>query len=173
MVIAGSTVSYWVFGRTLNQKLVEKLGQLIPWIMGVYLFTKIGELFVANELKLLFTSGKYSVLFLMELIIGVILPIVLFSIRKIRESRLGSLLSASCLIVGISFNRFNASWWGMKPIEGYKYFPTIAEVLILAGVLSAVILVFTLISHYFPIFEETEKREDGISVGEITSSNIE
>ncbi len=173
MVIAGSTVSYWVFGRTLNQKLVEKLGRLIPWIMGVYLVTKIGELFVANEQYLLFTSGKYSILFLLELIIGVILPIILFSIRKIRESRLGSLLSASCLIIGISFNRFNASWWGMKPIEGYKYIPTIAEVLILAGVLSAVILVFTLVSRYFPIFEETEKRKGVISAGEVSASSIE
>ncbi len=173
MVIAGSTVSYWVFGRTLNQKLVEKLGRLIPWIMGIYLVTKIGELFVANEQYLLFTSGKYSILFLLELIIGVILPIILFSIRKIRESRLGSLLSASCLIIGISFNRFNASWWGMKPIEGYKYIPTIAEVLILAGVLSAVILVFTLVSRYFPIFEETEKRKGVISAGEVSASSIE
>lgn len=158
MVIAGSTVSYWVFGRTLNQKLVEKLGRFIPWIMGVYLAAKIGDLFYANEQNLIFTSGKYSFLFLLEMIIGVVFPIVLFSIRKIRESRLGSLLSASCLILGITMNRFIASWWGMQPIEGYTYTPTIAEVLILAGVLSAVILVFTLVSRYFPIFEETEKR---------------
>ena len=107
MVIAGSTVSYWIFGRTLNQKLVEKLGRLIPWTMGVYLVAKIGELFIANEQNLIFSSGRYSILFSLELIIGVILPIILFSIRKIRESRLGSLLSASCLIIGISINRFN------------------------------------------------------------------
>lgn len=160
MVIAGSTVSYWVFGRTLNQKLVEKLGRFIPWIMGVYLAAKVGELFYANEQNLIFTSGKFSFLFLLEMIIGVILPIVLFSIRKIRESRLASLLSASCLIIGVSINRFIASWWGMQPIEGYTYTPTIAEILILAGVLAAVILVFTLVSHFFPIFEETEKRID-------------
>ena len=49
----------------------------------------------------------------------------------------------------------------MRPIEGYTYIPTIAEVVILAGVLSAVILAFILVSRYFPIFEETETHEVG------------
>ena len=171
MVIAGSTVSYWVFGRSLNQKLVEKLGRLIPWIMGVYLTAKIGELFFTNEQNLIFSSGKFSFLFILEMIIGVILPIILFSIRKIREDRLASLISSSLVILGISLNRFNTSWWGMKPIEGYKYIPTIAELLILAGVLSGVILAFTLVSRYFPVFEETEKRTNTpISAGKIPAN---
>jgi Ni/Fe-hydrogenase subunit HybB-like protein len=173
MVIAGSTVSYWVFGRSLNQKLVEKLGRFIPWIMGIYLAAKIGELFATNEQNLVFSSGKYSVLFILELMIGVILPIVLFSIRKIRQSRFGSLVSATCLILGISFNRFNSSWWGMKPVEGYTYIPTAAEVIILAGVLSGVILVFTLVSLYFPIFEETEKRIKTLPSAEISEGGVE
>ena len=174
MVIAGSTVSYWVFGRSLNQKLVEKLGRLIPWIMGIYLVAKIGELFVTNEQNLIFSSGKFSLLFLLELIIGVILPTILFSIRKIRESRLASLVSASCVILGISINRFNASWWGMNPVAGYKYIPTVLEIVILAGVLSGVILVFTLVSRYFPIFEETEKRlNKPDSTGDIAVSMVE
>ncbi len=174
MVIAGSTVSYWVFGRSLNQKLVEKLGRLIPWIMGIYLVAKIGELFVTNEQNLIFSSGKFSLLFLLELIIGVILPTILFSIRKIRESRLASLVSASCVILGISMNCFNASWWGMNPVAGYKYIPTVLEIVILAGVLSGVILVFTLVSRYFPIFEETEKRlNKPDSTGDIAVSMVE
>ncbi len=174
MVIAGSTASYWIFGRSLNQKLVEKLGRMIPWIMGIYLAVKIGELFFTNEQNLIFSSGKFSYLFILEMIIGVILPIILFSIRKIREDRLASLISSSLVILGISLNRFNTSWWGMKPIEGYKYIPTIAELLILAGVLSGVILAFTLVSRYFPVFEETEEITDTqLSAGEIPANALE
>ena len=126
--------------------------------MGVYLTVEIGELFVANEQNLIFTSGKYSILFILELIFGMIAPIILFSNRKIRQDRKGSLIASSLVIIGISLNRFNTSWWAMQPAEGYSYIPTLAEVVILAGVLSGVILVFTVVSHYFPIFEETEKR---------------
>lgn len=159
MVIGGSTISYWVFGRSLNQKLVAKLGRYIPWILGVYLLAKIGELFTANELNLIFNSGKFSFLFILEMLIGVVAPTILFSLKSIRQSRIGSLLSAILVIVGVSLNRFNTSWWGMQPIEGYSYIPTVAEVVILAGVLSGVILAFTLVSRYFPVFEETDDRQ--------------
>jgi Ni/Fe-hydrogenase subunit HybB-like protein len=168
MVIAGSTVSYWVFGRCLNQKLVAKLGQLLPWVLSVYLVVKVGELFVTNEQDLIFSSGKYSILFLLELCIGVVAPIILFSLRRIRQSRIGSLISAILVIVGVSLNRFNASWWAMKPVPGYSYVPTFTEIVILAGVLSGVILVFTLVARYFPIFEETDDHRDSQSPGEIT-----
>jgi len=156
MVIGGSTVSYWVFGRSLNQKLVAKLGRYIPWILGVYLLAKIGELFATNELNLIFNSGKFSFLFILEMLIGVVAPTILFSLKSIRQNRIGSLLSATLVIIGVSLNRFNTSWWGMQPVEGYSYAPTVAEVVILAGVLSGVILAFTLVSRYFPVFEETD-----------------
>lgn len=62
----------------------------------------------------------------------------------------------------------------MNPVAGYKYIPTVLEIVILAGVLSGVILVFTLVSRYFPIFEETEKRlNKPNSTGDIAVSMVE
>jgi Ni/Fe-hydrogenase subunit HybB-like protein len=159
MVIGGATVSYWVFGRTLKQDLVAKLGSYLPWVLGIYLVGKVGELLVVGETGLVFSSGRFSILFLTELILGVVIPLVLFSIRKVRQSRIASLGSSVLVILGITLNRFNASWFAMQPPAGYSYFPTLAEILILGFVLAGVILVFTLVSHYFPIFAETEVRK--------------
>ena len=166
MVIGGATVSYWVFKRSLEQSLVAKLGRYLPWVLGVYLLAKIGELFYTNEQGLIFSSGKYSVLFLLELIIGMVIPIVLFSLKSVRQSRIWSLISGSLVVIGVTINRFNASWWGMKPPEGFTYVPTIPEVMILAGVASGVILAFTLVSMYFPIFGEVEDYRETIPARE-------
>lgn len=67
MVVAGATVSYWVFKRTLPQKVVANLAWFIPWVLGGYLILKLGELMAVEELHYLFTFDRYSVLFWSEL----------------------------------------------------------------------------------------------------------
>jgi len=155
LVLIGSILSRWVFHNTLTDRQVEKLGWLLPWILGSYLSLKLGELLVTEELGLLFTSGKYSLLFWGELLIGVIMPAVLFSIKKARLSRGWTLTGALMVAAGIAMNRFNASWFAIEPIGDARYFPSWMEIAILAGVFSGVLLVYTLIVHFFPVFSET------------------
>ncbi len=155
LIIIGSIVSDYLFGHSLSQRVIEKLGWLAPWVLGFYLALKLGELLVTEELELLFHSGIYSVLFLAELVIGVVIPMILFSIKKVRWSRTGSLVAALFVAAGIVFNRFNATWFAIKPLNGVIYTPSWLELALLVGVASGVLLVFTLISHYFPVFVET------------------
>ena len=154
-IIIGSFVSIRMFGRTLSEKVIEKLGRLLPWILGFYLILKLGELTITGELGLLFTSGILSLLFLSELVIGVVIPIVLFSIKKIRSKRTGALIGALFVAAGIVLNRFDVTWFAVKPLHGVTYFPSLIEAALLVGVISGVLLVFTLIAHFFPIFAET------------------
>jgi Ni/Fe-hydrogenase subunit HybB-like protein len=155
LVITGSIVSSRLFGRTLSPRVIEKLGWFMPWILGFYLALKLGELLLTEELDLLFNSGAYSVLFLVELTVGAVIPLILFSIKKVRLSRVGSLISALFVIAGIVINRFSTSWFAMTPVDGVLYSPSWMEVAILAGVGSGVLLVFTLVSRFFPVFKET------------------
>jgi Ni/Fe-hydrogenase subunit HybB-like protein len=115
----------------------------------------MGELLITEELELLFAGNKYSFLFWGELLVGVILPMVMFSIKKVRLSRGWTLAGALLVAAGIAFNRFNASWFAIEPIGDVRYFPSWMEVAILVGVFSGVLLVYTLIAHYFPVFAET------------------
>jgi Ni/Fe-hydrogenase subunit HybB-like protein len=159
LVLIGSILSRWVFHSTLTDRQIEKLGWMLPWILGFYLALKLGELLITEELNLLFTSGKYSLLFWAELLIGVVIPIVLFSIKKVRLNRIGTLVGALFVAAGTMMNRFNASWFAIKPIDGTHYSPSWMEVAILAGVASGVLLVYTLIAQYFPVFGETQHEQ--------------
>jgi Ni/Fe-hydrogenase subunit HybB-like protein len=62
---------------------------------------------------------------------------------------------AHYLIAGIVINRFSTSWFAMAPVDGVRYSPSWMEVAILAGVASGVLLVFTLVTRFFPVFKET------------------
>jgi len=155
MVISGAIVSYWVFKRTLAKNIIAELAWFIPWVLGIYLVLKLGELLITDELHLLFTSGVYSVLFLTELVIGVIIPIILFSFDKVRRSRVGALTGALMVLAGVVLNRFNASWFAIRPVAGEIYKPHWMEVAILVGVAASAILIYSLVAHYFPVFDET------------------
>jgi Ni/Fe-hydrogenase subunit HybB-like protein len=159
MVVGGATVSFWVFKRSLPQKLVGDLASFLPWVLGLYLVMKLGELLATGEFDLLWTSGGYSVLFAVELTLTAVIPIVWFMFKRVRDSRVLSLIGAGITLVGIGLNRFDNAWFALKPVPGYSYFPSIAEIMIQVGVFSAIIFVYTLVGHYMPLFEGTLKRE--------------
>lgn len=155
MVTLGAVLSYWVFKRTLPENVMAELVWFIPWVLGVYLVLKLGELEITDELHLLFNSGIYSALFLTELTIGVVIPIILFSFKKVRHNRIGVLIGTSFVLLGTVLNRFNVSWFSMKPVNGAVYSPHWMEAAILIGVVATAVLAYSLVAHYFPLFDET------------------
>ena len=157
MVVAGATMSYWVFNRSLPQRLVSALGAFLPWILGIYLVLKLGNLYLDEKIILIWTSGGYSLLFGAELLIGAVVPFFWFLSEKMRGSRLLSLVGSVMVLGGIFLNRFNATWFGLSPVEGYTYFPSFVEILIQAGVISGIICIYTLAGHYLPLFEGTTR----------------
>jgi Ni/Fe-hydrogenase subunit HybB-like protein len=155
LVIAGATVSYWLFGRSLKTKTIAKLGWFLPWILGFYLVLKFGELIIANELDLLFSGGIYSVLFWTEIVVGVMLPILLFAFKRVRYSRVASMLGAFLIMGGVILNRFDVTWFSMSSVAGEVYTPHWMEVAVLLGVAAGLLTVYSLVARYFPVYEET------------------
>lgn len=153
MVVAGGTVSYWVFKRSLPQQLISELARFIPWVMAIYGVIRVAELFYSGDITLLIHQNYYSVLYMIEFLVLVVVPIVLFSMKTVRDSRGVSFFAAAVLLGGIFLNRFDIAWFALQPMPGFTYFPSITEILIQVGVLAGVIFVYTLIGHYFPLFE--------------------
>jgi len=164
MIILESSLSSRYFQRGLETHLLAKLAKAIPVVLGIYALLKFGELTVAGELHYLFTSGVMSVLFWAEILIGVVTPIIWFSIRKNRESANGLLAGAIIVLIGMILNRFNVSWFAIKHpdplyylptfMSNVKYFPTLPEVAVSAGIFAAGIMAFGLLAKYFPVFED-------------------
>jgi Ni/Fe-hydrogenase subunit HybB-like protein len=170
MIILESSLSGRYFKRGLETSLLEKLAKVIPIVLAIYLVIKFSQLTLAGDLQYLFTSGLLSVLFWAEILIGVIIPIILFSIRRIRQSDTGLLTGAIILLLGMILNRFDVSWFAVThpdPItyiptfmaNNVHYIPSLPEVLISVGIFSAGILAFGMAVKYLPVFEE-EQRHD-------------
>lgn len=164
MIILESSLSSRYFQRGLEMHLLAKLAKAIPMVLVVYALIKFGDLIVAGDLGYLFTSGWMSVLFWAEILIGVVFPIVWFSVEKNRVNPNALLTGAVVTLLGLILNRFNVSWFAVKHPDplfylptfmgNVKYFPTLPEVAVSIGIFSAGILAFGLIAKYFPVFED-------------------
>ncbi len=156
LVIGGASLSNWLFGRSLKIKTMAKLSWFIPWILAFYLVIKFGELVIAEEWDLLFSSGTYSVMFWTEIVLGVLVPIALFSIKQVRFNRTWSLIGALFVMGGAVLNRFNVTWFAIASVDGETYTPHWMEIAVLVGVVAGVVTVYSVIARYFPVYEETE-----------------
>ncbi|HET6846539.1 MAG TPA: hypothetical protein VFH29_06865, partial [Anaerolineales bacterium] len=90
------------------------------------------------------------------IIIGVLVPLVIFLSHRNRTDPRGLLIGAVLLLLGMILNRFNVSWLGIHRLEKVIYVPSLMEVSISAAIFSFGILAFGLAAKYLPIFEDTE-----------------
>jgi Ni/Fe-hydrogenase subunit HybB-like protein len=151
MVIFETVISNRIFGHRLSQDVMSGLVRYVPYILGLYLFIKILDLIIAQEIGLLFSAGHYSLLWWGEILIGVIIPMILLSIPAVRNNRMAVFWSASLIIAGIIFNRFNVGIFGLAVRPGYTYIPHWMEITISVGLVADALLVVWLAYRYLPI----------------------
>jgi len=151
MAIFESTLSTKVFGHKLSLDILAGLGRVIPYILGLYLLLKLVDLMVAGELGLAFSWSPYSLLWWAEIIIGVILPILLFSLPTVKQSRKLLFWTAILVIIGLIINRFNVSLLALEPRPGTSYFPHWMEFAISAGLIADALLIFMAANRVLPI----------------------
>lgn len=151
MTIVESTLSAKGLGHEVSQDILAGLGRAIPYILGLYLVVKLGDVLLAGELGMVFSGTPLSILWLVEVIGGVILPIILLSRSSIRQSRNKLFWSAVLVVLGLVLNRFNVSLFGLAPRPGTVYFPTWMEFAISISIVAAGVLAFMLANRYLPV----------------------
>lgn len=156
MAIFVAVISFRAFRRHLQLGLLTDLAKIVSIMLGIYLMLKVGDLVLAGELGLLFSEGWLSLLFLAEMVIGVIVPLIIFGTRKLRESRSGLFWGSGCVLVGLAITRTNVALLGLKSPTGAVYFPHWIEFAVAVASVAAGILLFTLAARFLPVFHEPQ-----------------
>jgi len=157
MVIFETTLSTRAFGHKLDIDILGGLGKAVPYVLGLYLLLKLVDLGVSGELGLLVTAYPQNLLWWGEMIIGVILPIALFSLPAVRKSRKWVFWSAMLVILGLVINRFNVSMLALEMRPGYEYYPHWMEFAISIGLIVVALIVFQIAIRLLPLTHLEEK----------------
>ena len=159
IIILEATMVHRYLGQPDESELLKILTGILPWVLGVYLAVKFAALAFLSHGPL-FDRPSLLVLFLVEVVIGVIVPMVMFMRKANREDNRMQLRGASLVIFGLVLNRFNVSMFGMEQADQVIYYPSIIESLVTIGIIAGHILFFVLLAKYFPIFEHHPETVD-------------
>jgi Ni/Fe-hydrogenase subunit HybB-like protein len=152
MTIFESHMSARAFGKYLELDLLTRLGRVLLVALVVYAVLRFQDLYHRGALALLAHPGYEARLFLLEVSIGLLLPIGLLMNRRVRESSGGLYVSAVLVVLGFITNRLNVSITGMEASAGLHYVPRWTEVAVTASIVGAGFAIFALAVKYLPIF---------------------
>jgi Ni/Fe-hydrogenase subunit HybB-like protein len=166
MVIVESFLSSRAFNKGLEMDLLADIARIGVVMLGVYLSLKTVDLIERNALSLLFVARFETYLYWLEMVVGVIGPMILLARRKMRESYNGLFAGAVMIVVGFILNRLNTSITGFEGWAGKGYFPSWMELAVTFSIVAFGFVAFALAVKYLPIFTHTEHRETLPSVDE-------
>ncbi len=152
MVIFESLIASRSFKLKPETKILSSIATYTPILFGAYLAVKIGDLTIREVWPLVFDGSFQAMMYIIEIVLGVITPIILLSQAKIRNSVAGLFTSASLVIFGVMFNRINVFLTAYKPLypEG-AYFPSMFEIFVTVGLICALVLVYRFIVLNLPV----------------------
>jgi Ni/Fe-hydrogenase subunit HybB-like protein len=154
MVILESHLSRRAFGRQLHMDLLEPLGRGMVVVLGVYGVLRIQVLMRNGSLGELAHPGYEGWMFLLEMGLGVFLPVALLAFRRVRTSDRGLVAGAFFAVLGFVMYRLNVSVTGMEQAAGTRYFPSWMELTVSLGLVALLFAVFRLAVRHLAVFPE-------------------
>ncbi|HEY85989.1 MAG TPA: polysulfide reductase NrfD [Chloroflexi bacterium] len=153
MAIIAYKISIRAQGKEERCGVADGLAKGIAWVALLYVLLKLGDIVMAGELPALLALDMASLLMGLELVVGVILPMILFFIPAARKNNLAQWFASALILFGVFMNRFTATVFAQKAPPGAAYSPHILEWLSTIGLLAGVILAWYLAVRFLEIFK--------------------
>ncbi len=159
MVSLETIISSKAFKHEINIGIISGLarGTLIATI--IYLAMKLWFLAKGPGISASFNGSMESNMYLLEMIIGVIIPLFLLLMKNARENIKSIFLINILVISGVLLNRLNVAIFGLyrdASARGASYFPTWMEFVVTLAFISFAIFGFKLSAKYLRVFPEAE-----------------
>ncbi len=152
MVMFESLIAAKSFGLKPEMHVLSKLGKVMPLLLGIYLAFKLGDMFIRETFVYLFEFNTPSVMFLIELFVGVIIPIRLFLSKKVLNKPCLLMVASGMVVFGVFLNRVNNFVTAYTPpYAEYSYFPSYGEISVTLGFIAILVLLYRAFVMIFPV----------------------
>jgi Ni/Fe-hydrogenase subunit HybB-like protein len=156
MTIFESSMSAKYFGRQLELPILQELGRVLLVTLTLYGVLRFEDLLHRGMLPQLFQPGYEMYLFWVEISLGLILPLLLLSQKRVRTTAQGLYLASVLVVLGFITNRLNVSITGLESSAGVHYIPKWTEIAVTGAIIAAGFALFGVAAKYLPIFPAEE-----------------
>ncbi len=138
--------------------ILSSLGKMVAPILGIYLAFKIGDMVIRKSFVYLTEFNTASVMFVIEVLVGVIIPLRMFLSQAVLKSKPLLFIASSLVIFGVLLNRINNFVVAYTPPYSFgPYFPSIGEISVTVGFISLLVLAYRFIVLNFPVISLPDK----------------
>ncbi|MEG6616605.1 Ni/Fe-hydrogenase cytochrome b subunit [Peptococcaceae bacterium 1198_IL3148] len=158
MVCVETTLAGKALNHQVDPKILRSLIRISGVVMILYLLLKFGDLIHRDALGYIFTGSLEGNMFLLEMVVGVIIPIII-CFGPWSKTRAGLFTFGVLTAIGLVINRMNVVFTGMYQALGPGYFPSWMEFAVTIGLVSGAVLVYLFIAENFNILGHGEEHQ--------------
>ncbi len=157
MVVLESYLSQRLHGGHLEMDLLEPLARGMVVALGVYGLIKLQTIAHNGAWREILAMTYEGRMFALEFVLGVLAPIGLMAVRRLREHPGWMVFASFLTVLGFVMNRLNVSLTALERHAGGRYFPSISEFIISLGLVALGITAFVVACRLLPIFPAKAK----------------
>jgi len=154
MVVFETTLVTSSFKLDSEMNILTPLTRITIFLLGTYMFLKLGDMVYRGTYVYLLEGTHQTNAFIVEILLGVMVPWVMLLFDKVRNSRRGVFIAASLIVFGVVLNRINVFIVGYKPpLSENGYFPALGEILVTLGLIATLMFIYRFVVTYLPVLQ--------------------
>jgi Ni/Fe-hydrogenase subunit HybB-like protein len=154
MTVVESWFSRRVFGKHIEVDLLDRLSRVSVVVLALFLALRFRDLVAVHALREIFPLTRVSAMFLVEVGVGTVLPMILLASARLRRSARKLAIVQGLVVLGFIMHRLNLSITAVEAATGRHYVPAVPEFILSVGLVALGMLVFCLACLYLPVFPE-------------------
>jgi Ni/Fe-hydrogenase subunit HybB-like protein len=137
--------------------LLMSLGKALAVALFVYGAVRFADMLRRGVAGEIVSGSREASFFLLEVAIGVVIPMLLLTLRAVRRNSERLYLAAVMVVAGVVVNRLNVSITGLEGAQGGHYVPTVAEGIITLMLVGIGFAAFAVAVRFLPILPLVEQ----------------
>lgn len=150
VVLFESCLTSSAYRRKLETHMLTPLAKIMLGFLVVFLVARVADLVLRGALPMAFVPSIEALMFWLEML-SFIVPLILIGAESNRRNPARLFLAGVLLMLGGALLRLNGFLIGYETGDGFSYFPTLAEVLVTAGMFAIEVLGYIIITRRFPV----------------------
>lgn len=161
MVVVESRLSSRAFGKRLEMPLLSEVGRVLVAALLVYAVARVYDLVHRHALGLAAGASAEALLFRVEFLGGVLLPMVLLAVPAVRANVRWLYGSALLVVMGFVTNRLNVAITGFEAAQGERYVPAWSELAVTLMLVAIGFAAFGLAVRHLAVYPKEEAHAAG------------
>ena len=155
VVLFESCVASSAYRRKIEMHMLTPMAKIMLGILAVFIVVRLGDIVVRGALPRAFEPSVQALMFWLEMACF-IAPLILIGAESNRRNPARLFLAGVLLMLAGALMRLSGFLIGYETGGDFNYFPTLAEVLVTAGMFAVEVLGYIIITRRFPVLPREE-----------------